>query len=283
MEIKNIRAGEFEFDCRVCGDPQDELILFLHGFPETSYMWMDLMESLSARGFYCIAPDMRGYSRNACPGGVKHYTVKNIAQDILDIARVADKQRFHLIGHDWGAAVGWNIVFHNPNRILSWTALSAPHNRAFREAYKQDPEQKKMSRYIGWILVPVIPEILIRRNDFKKFRQLWKHSSPGELEQNLSVFRRKPTLTAALNYYRANIGRGKNQPLGDIETPTLFIWGKKDFAIGAFAAQGNHAYMKGDYTYLELDGGHWLMQTNYPEVETAVLEHVCKYKNQEAR
>jgi len=36
--------------------------------------------------------------------------------------------------------------------------------------------------------------------------------------------------------------------------------------------------MKGDYTFLAIDGGHWLMQTNYPEIEKAIIEHITKYK-----
>lgn len=279
MEVRKINIGKLEFDCRVSGDEQNELIILLHGFPETSFMWIDLMEKLSSIGFFCLAPDMRGYSENACPKGVKHYTIDKLRQDILNIADAVKKDNFHLIGHDWGAGIGWNIVFNNKNRIISWTGLSVPHNKAFGKAVKLDSEQKKKSRYIKWFLIPLIPEIMLRKNDFEKFRKLWKHSSLNELENYLLVFRRKPTLTAALNYYRANIGRGKNQPIGDIETPTLFIWGNKDLAVGSFAVKCNEKYMKGDYTFKELDGGHWLIQTNYAEVEKAIVEHVSKYKS----
>ena len=116
------------------------------------------------------------------------------------------------------------------------------------------------------------------KNDFEKFRKLWKHSSPEELKNYLSVFRRKYSLTAAINYYRANFRKGKMEPIGDISIPTLFIWGKNDFAIGKVAAENNHKYMKGYYTFLELDGGHWLIQTNYLEVEQAIIEHLTKNK-----
>ena len=101
---------------------------------------------------------------------------------------------------------------------------------------------------------------------------------PEELNNYLSVFRRKYSLTAALNYYRANFKKVNNQPVGDITTPTLFIWGKNDLAIGKVAAENNHKYMKGDYTFIEMDGGHWLIQSNYLEVEKAIIEHLTKYK-----
>jgi pimeloyl-ACP methyl ester carboxylesterase len=275
---RQIKVGDLEFDCRVAGDPKNQAIILLHGFPETSFMWIRLMDKLAALGFYCLAPDMRGYSAHACPKGVKNYTVKKLTEDILHLADAIQADKFHLIGHDWGAGVGWNVVYQHPERILSWTALSVPHSRALGKAIKTDPEQKKKSRYIGWFLFPFIPEIIIRRNNFEKFRKLWKHSSPEELDNYLTVFGRKHTLTAALNYYRANFRGGNKWPIGEITTPTLLIWGKNDLAIGAAAVANNPKYMKGDYTFLALEGGHWLMQTNYPEVEKVVVEHVTKYR-----
>ena len=49
-------------------------------------------------------------------------------------------------------------------------------------------------------------------------------------------------------------------------------------AVGRVAAKSNPKYMKGNYTFLELEGGHWLIQTNYAEVESAVNKHLSKYK-----
>ena len=278
MKIKKIKAGDFEFDCRVSGNQKNETIIFLHGFPETSYMWTDLMEELSSNGFYCVAPNMRGYSKNACPKGVKHYKTQKLTLDILNIADEINKNKFHLIGHDWGAGIGWNLVYQNPKRIISWTALSVPHPRGFAKAFKMDKEQRKKSRYIRWFLFPIIPEIILRKSDFEKFRRLWRNSSADEVNDYLDVFRRKGTLTASLNYYRANLGRGKSQPTREITKPTLFIWGKNDLAVGRVAAENNHKYMKGDYNFIELDGGHWLVQTNYSELEKAIIEHLNKYR-----
>lgn len=282
-EIRKIEIDKLEFDCRVAGNEHDELVILLHGFPETSIMWKTVMPEIASHGFYCIAPNMRGYSKNACPKGQSHYTIKKIGQDILNIADSLGKDKFHLIGHDWGAVIGWNIAFKSRDRILSWSAMSVPHNSAFGKAIKLDKDQKKRSRYIMWFLIPILPEIMIRRHDFKILRRLWKRSSAEEVEDYLSVFRRKQSLTGALNYYRANIGKSKSEALGDILAPTLFIWGKYDIAIGAFAAESNHKYMKGEYKFLELEGGHWLIQSNYAEVKTAIIEHLSKYKTMSER
>ena len=278
MRIRNISIGELEFECRVSGDEKNELVILLHGFPETSFMWIGLMKKLSALGFYCLAPNLRGYSKNACPKGIKNYTVKKLSEDILKMAEAFKADKFHLVGHDWGAIIGWNTVYQNPEKIISWTALSIPHPRGFARAIKMDKEQKKKSRYIGRFLLPILPELMLRKNNFEKFRRLWKHSSAEEVNDYLSVFGRKQTLSAALNYYRANIGKGKSQPIGDIESSTLFIWGKYDLAVGAFAVESGHKYIKGDYTFLEIEGGHWLIQSKYSEVEGAIKKHLIKNK-----
>ena len=180
IKLKKIRVGELEFDCRVAGHESYDLVVLLHGFPESSFMWTRLMTHLAEEGFYCVAPDLRGYSKDGCPRGVKHYTIDQLSNDILHIAAALEFEKFHLIGHDWGAAIGWNIVYHNPDKILSWTAMSVPHNRAFGKALRIDPVQKKKSRYIGFFLLPWLPEFILRQNDFKRFRRLWRRSPAEE-------------------------------------------------------------------------------------------------------
>ena len=272
--MKRVKIGELTYDCRLSGDPSGQCVVLLHGFPETSIMWAGLMEELSARGYFCLAPDMRGYSKDACPKGKKHYALTFLVQDILDIAGYFGQQQFHLIGHDWGAAIGWHLVHGNAARILSWTALSVPHPEAFGSAYRYDPEQRRKSRYIRWFLLPWLPEVYLGRNDLAILRRLWKKSGPEELENYLSVFRQRRCLTGALNYYRANLGGGKWERIGGIRTPTLFIWGKRDLAIGEVAAHGNQKYMEGPYAFLPLEAGHWLIQSKYREVAKAVAEHL---------
>ena len=278
VETLTLKIDKLEFICRVSGNEQDELVIFLHGFPESSYMWRDIMNKISTLGFYCVAPDMRGYSQKACPKGKDNYTIKKLSNDILNIADFLERKIFHLVGHDWGAGIGWNIVYNNKDRIISWSALSVPHSSAFGKAVKLDKEQKKKSRYIAFFLIPRLPEFILRINNFKIFRNLWHNSSPDEIENYLSIFQRKDALTSSLNYYRANIGKGKYERIGDIHVPTLFIWGKHDQAVGPFAAENNGKYIKSAYTFLRLDGGHWLIQTNYTEVENAIIEQLLKHK-----
>lgn len=279
MRKENIQIENLSFDCRIAGNENNELVIFLHGFPESSFMWIDLMKGISLLGFYCVAPNMRGYSDGARPKGKKHYTIDKLSNDVIAIAKYFEKEKFHLVGHDWGAAIGWKTVYNNPMRILSWSALSVPHIKGFSYAITNDDDQKRKSRYIKNFQIPFLPEMNIRKNDFVIFKKLWKHSKLDEVADYLSIFRNKYALTAALNYYRANYKMFKSNTIGDIKTPTLFIWGVYDVAIGKVAVEEGHQYMKAYYKFVKLDSGHWLVQTQYKTVKKEISEHLLKFKH----
>jgi surfactin synthase thioesterase subunit len=63
----------------------------------------------------------------------------------------------------------------------------------------------------------------------------------------------------------------------------LFIWGKKDFAVGPEAVEASHGFIQDEYTFLALDGSHWLVQSNYTEVKAAISDHIERhfYKSEE--
>ena len=126
-------------------------------------------------------------------------------------------------------------------------------------------------------MIPVLSEMLLRRGNFKVFRKMWRRSDPEEQEYNLKVFRSKGALTASLNYYRANFGSRRGEKTGNNAVPCLFIWGNHDIAVSHAAAEGNAQFMEGDYQFLELEAGHWLMQSAFAECKEAIASHIKKY------
>ncbi len=283
QETVKIKVDHLTFDCRIAGDTENELVIFLHGWPETSHMWKKLMSSLSKKGYFCVAPNLRGYSKNASPEGIEQYRLDKLADDVLGIVSAFNKSSFHLVGHDWGAVIGWKLTHDHRDKILSWTGISVPHPQAFGKALATDEEQIKMSQYVKNFQLPDLPEKQLSNNDFKVLRNLWENSEAEEIDDYLTVFRDPKRLTASLNYYRSNYelltNAVENKILGDIHVPTLFIWGKKDMAIGAFSVAESHQYMKNDYEFLALDSGHWLIQTNYQELEAAITNHISRNKS----
>ncbi len=270
------------FKCRVAGDPSGEPVILLHGWPETSHMWVQLMERLSAEGYYCIAPDQRGFSPQARPTDVKDYDIKLLASDVVGLADAFGIKNFQLIGHDWGSAIGWAVVGLYPERVKSWTAMSVPHLKAFSDAVRFDKKQKKMSQYMAFFQWRGIPEWFLLKKDRLNLRKVWKKSSPAELQDYLDVIGNKPALKASLGYYRANYrllkkGEETDQYL-EVKTPTLMIWGKKDIAIGPVGVEGTAQYMKGPYERVDLDAGHWLMQEAFEECLGPIKIYLAKFR-----
>ncbi len=283
IQLEEIDINNFTFTCRVSGNRKNEMVLLLHGFPESSHMWVRIMSEISALGYYCVAPNLRGYSKNARPLHKKEYLLDILKGDVLAIAKqISPNDKFHLIAHDWGAVIGWKLIHDHPDLVLSWTALSFPHLQAFGSAMQNDKEQKKMSRYILMFQIPFLPEIMFRRNDFKVFRTFWENCSDDEVSDYLTVFRDKKGLTAALSYYRSNYRYMKQYKtkklLAAVKTPTLFIWGDEDFAISKYAAENCKEYVDGYYEFVKISGGHWLIQTHYSEVKSKIIQHLMKYK-----
>ena len=70
----------------------------------------------------------------ASPGESSAYHSAVLAEDVYALAAAANVSRFHLVGHDHGALLGWRIAAQRPAKILSYTALSVPHVDAFSQA-----------------------------------------------------------------------------------------------------------------------------------------------------
>lgn len=276
--IVRIPVGAFEYRARVAGldNEAGETVILLHGFPVTSAMWEPLMQPLADAGYRAIAFDQRGYSPGARPEEESAYATQTITADVLKLVDALEAAKFHLIGHDWGAAIGWNTVINHPQRVLSWTGLSIAHPIAFADALQNDPDQQSRSGYFALFTTPGLPEVLFTFADFTALKAMFAPMPETHLNEYLQVFGEPGALTAALNWYR-QMGEnllGVESPNPIIETPTLFIWGNNDPSAGRVAVEGQEQYMKGPYEFIELDGEHWLMETHAQTIVPAVIKHL---------
>ena len=276
--IVRIVAGGNEVRARVVDlDLTGAPVLMLHGFPETSAMWTPLLDACRATGRPAVAFDQRGYSVLARPGDRDRYAIDLLVGDVLAVADALGWKRFHLVGHDWGAAVGWATTLAASDRVISWTALSIPHPAAFVSALQNDPDQQRRSRYFLLFRTPWLPELLFSFNRFALLREMYAPMPAAERDEYLRVFAEPGALTAALNWYRAmDTGAASRAPLGtsfDVHRPVLFIWGNRDVAVSRAAVEGQRAFMKGPFREFELDASHWLMEEAPDQVTPRVLEH----------
>lgn len=274
--LVRIATRQGEFRARVAGVAGDgEALILLHGFPQSSASWEPLLTSAAKAGYRVVAFDQRGYSPGARPESVDAYTIDKLVGDVLAVADALGIERFHLAGHDWGAAIGWALVLSMPSRIMSWSALSIGHSFAFLEAVRSDPEQKRKSAYFLLFRARPVAELLLGWGRQLLLRRLMFRCMPAQHVREYQAILSEPgALRAALNYYRAMGSRGRLDPDPEVSVPTLFVWGNRDPAAGRSAAEATAGFMRGNYRFVELDAGHWLLETRTEIVVAAILEHL---------
>lgn len=274
--ILRIQANGYEFRARVSGNqPERPTVILLHGFPVTSAMWKPLIPALADSGYRVIAFDQRGYSPGARPANSPEYALPNLVSDVLAIADAVGAQQFHLVGHDWGAAVGWATVLEHPDRILSWTGLSIAHPQSFSEALLNDPDQRARSSYFTLFNTQIVPEVLLTFNNLALLTAAYEGMDSENIAEYQAAFSEPRALSSALNWYR-QMGDVTDRIVASPETsvPTLFIWGSNDAAVGRAAVLDQAQYMKGPYKLIETDGEHWLMTSHADLIIPEVLGHI---------
>ena len=276
-----IHAGDFVFDARVAGPDEGELVVLLHGFPETSYEWRAQLGVLGAAGFRAVAPDQRGYSPGARPSAVGDYSVPLLAQDVVAIADALGAERFHVVGHDWGASVAWALGSIAKERLVSLTALSVPHPDAFAMELRDERScQHGASSYIDFFITDSSQDVLLA-DDASVLRNVYGSLDDTVIAEYLNVLGEHDALRAALNWYRANFKTGELEApeLGSIATPTLFIWSDGDTALCREGAEHTERYVTGPYQFEILEGvDHWLVDRAPDRVNELLLAHLERFR-----
>ena len=147
------------------------LVVLLHGFPEFWLSWRHQIPALVAAGYRVIAPDMRGYNLTDSPSRVSQYKIEVLASDVVALIKHAGEQKAHVVGHDWGAAVAWQVAMRYPEIINQLAILNVPHPRAFQKGIRR-PSQLIKSWYMFFFQIPLFPELLLSRRYRKVMRKI---------------------------------------------------------------------------------------------------------------
>ncbi len=269
--ITTVTVDDLTFDVSVAGPPDGMPVMLLHGFPQTYDCWDRVVPHLNAAGLRTIAPNQRGYSPGARPVGTSAYRVGNLVADVLAIARSFDLESVHLVGHDWGAVVGWQAAAQHSEYVRTLTAVSVPHTAAFGWALREDADQKERSTYMALLREADKAERVLLENDAQRLRAMFSDDSPDD--RYVEHLREPGALTAALEWYRA-----MTRDFGDlppVRVPTTYVWSNNDSAIGRAGAERCVEFVDADYSFVELDGiSHWVPEEAPGRLAAEILARV---------
>lgn len=274
MEIK---VGPLTFTALTAGPSDGPAVLMLHGFPEGSRCWAQVMVLLADAGLQCVAPDQRGYSPGARPEAVASYSLDLLVGDALGMLDKLGWRHAHLVGHDWGAMIAWVLAARHPERLRSLTAVSVPHPAAFGSALRTDPDQQQRSAYIRLFRdVSGRAEDLLLAGDGARLRAIFDGSAlePDDVDAFVRDLQVPGALTAALSWYRAMAAEDYAE-VPAVTVPTTYVWGDRDVAVSRTAALGAAAYVTGEYRFAELpEISHWVPEQVPDLLAALVLERV---------
>lgn len=245
------------FDVKDEGPEDGEVVVLLHGFPQTSTCWDAVVPFLHAQGFRTIALDQRGYSPGARPRGRWSYRTDRLVGDVVSlIERIGSP--VHLVGHDWGAVVSWGVSVARPDLLSTHTSVSVPHPAAFMKSFVTS-RQLLRSWYILFFQLPWLPELVITRMRGVFARLLASSGMDRELFDRVQVeVVESGALTPAIGYYRGLL-LSPRAAKGRSRVPTTHVWSSGDSALDRAGAEACGDYVRAPYRLEVLDGAsHWI-------------------------
>jgi epoxide hydrolase 4 len=268
------------------------LVVLLHGFPEFWYAWREQIPALADAGFRVVAPDLRGYNRSEKPHGLASYRIGELVRDVRDLIEGMDG-RVHVVGHDWGGVVAWELAARHPEVIDRLGILNAPHPAVFRHELRR-ADQLRRSWYAFFFQLPVLPELAFSLGNYRLVESAVKDAAlPGafsnrDVERYKEALSRPGALSAAIDYYRAT-GRGTLRDLpnrvipgrepdpewvstgGRIDAETLLIWGTNDVALSPRLTEGLEEWVSNLRIERFEEATHWVQADRPAEVNDLLV------------
>ncbi|GIF26374.1 pimeloyl-ACP methyl ester carboxylesterase [Actinoplanes tereljensis] len=269
MEIK---ARGMTFDVYEGGPVDGEPVLLLHGFPQNHREFDLILPRLHEAGLRTYAVDQRGYSPGARPDNVGAYRITEPAKDAIAVLDALGIEKAHVIGHDWGAQVGWILAAQYPERVRTLTAVSVPHPRALRLAMRVRPTQRARFSYFAVFRSAIAERFLLGANAAVLKAMLSPTGDRATLY--VDAMREPGALTGGLNWYRAFSGSDLGG-VGVITVPTTYVWSDRDGVVSRTAALRTRDWVEADYQLVVLRGvSHWVPEQAAGPLATYALARI---------
>ena len=283
-------ANGIELDVVDTGPRDGEVLVFLHGFPESHRTWRQQIAHFSDR-YRCIAPDQRGYRGSSKPAEVAAYTPDKLIGDVFQLADALGVEKFTVVGHDWGGAIAWGTAIGGQmtGRVTRAIIANAPHPLVFQRLLFTDRAQREASQYMREFRDPA-NDALVREHGLvgillKAVR--WDRPSamePEEREALLADWQDRDAAMAMLNWYRGSpvqvpppdapykVPADYTPPaIPNLAIPTLVIWAMDDLALPAANIEGLEEFVD-DLTIEKVHGCGHFVPWEAPDKVNAAME-----------
>ena len=204
---------------REAGPADAPVALLLHGYPQSSYMWRDLLPALAAAGWRAVAPDLAGFgdSEPDPPG-----TWERHMEAVERFRRELGIERCVPVVHDWGGLIGLRWACEHPDAVAALVISSS--------GFFPDGKWHGMATAMR---TPGTGEQLIDGLDRDGFAAVLRGASPAfgddALDEYWKAFADPTRRRGHLELYRSgDFEKLARYRLADLEVPVLLVWGEND-------------------------------------------------------
>ena len=192
---------------------EGEPLFLLHGVPKTSYHWRRVIPLLTPY-YTVIAPDLRGLGDSEHPQS--GFDMKNMAEDIAQLATHLGYETFYLVGEDWGASTAYQVAAQYPERVkkLVYQEMILPGFGLEDYSFltKENVSTYVWLWHINFYNVPDFPELLITGKEREYFNYFIKHEThnpqaitPDALDEYVRCYSSPGGLRSMFAIYRATL------------------------------------------------------------------------------
>ncbi|MEM9137749.1 MAG: alpha/beta hydrolase [Cyanobacteria bacterium P01_F01_bin.42] len=247
---------------------EGELVILLHGFPEFWYSWRFQIPVLAKR-FKVVVPDLRGYNDSDKPRN--GYDIDTLTEDILGLIKSLGYQKAHVVGHDCGGMIAWNIAHRFPEYLQSLSLLNAPHPYRLIRDISVSVEQMMRHWHMFAVHVPGLPEMLIQNNLAQFVKNCFQSQavrkaafSADVLQVYQAALAKKGAIAASLSHYRQLINPQSlisRLTAKSIDVPTLVLWGEDDSLVSPKLVRSLEGWVTEPLRVKAVpECGHWIQQ-----------------------
>jgi pimeloyl-ACP methyl ester carboxylesterase len=262
-----VETNGIRLNVMVYGNGPD--VVLLHGFPDSAYLWRKQIPALVEAGYRVIAPDLRGSGDSDAPEGKINYTLDKLIKDVAGLVDHLGVKRARVVGHDWGAILGWFFAIEHPEHVDRYVALSVGHPTAYQKA---GIAQKLRSWYAVAYQPPAIPEILSKSLNWR-FTRVLTGNHP-EMDRWIEDKSRPGRLTAAINWYRANLSSILFGSTPHAKVPVFGIWSSGDIYLTERQMTTSSNYVDAPWRYERIENSsHWIPLDAPDRLNALLLEY----------
>lgn len=268
--------GEVELHYVEYGTGPDVVVL-LHGFPQTWYEWRGIMPALG-EDYRVVAPDLRGLGDSSRPAD--GYDKKTVAGDVWRL--VHDHlgiERFHLVGHDWGGPVAFRLTHDHEAAVLSLAVLDVMIPGDGLNLFATSGGRW----HHGFHRTPELPEILTEGREAAYLDYFYNHfgARPGvvpadAVAEYVRCYSQPGALTAGFAYYRAVARDIADNEASIAErklaVPVLALGGADGMGRGKLCRQSLECVADNVRGGSVAGAGHWLAEEKPAELVSALSD-----------